>query len=378
MPGNITKRGENSYRLRVTIGTDFQGKPIVYSKTVKCKTEAAAKKELAKFYAECESGKVNKSNPMTISDLADVYITEYVERHLKISARNSVKIAVNKHIKPIIGDKKVTKLKRMDVQQWVNHISDQSLAPKTVRNYYSALAGMMQFAIDMNIVDDTPCKNIRLPKGGKKEMAYYTIDEVKALLRALDSLPSDELVYKVGIYIGLFGGLRKGEILGLNWEDINFETGELFIVRTRMRANGTGVYEDTPKTSKSIRTVSVPMEIIDMLHSLRTEQKKRKLMIGEKYADSPAVLQSALGKPLFPDVFAKWFKRFIEKNDLPPIGLHGLRHTHASMLAGFGEDKVAVSNRLGHAQLSTTLNIYTHLFEQADRRIADTLSEKLL
>lgn len=378
MPGNITKRGENSYRLRVTLGTDFRGKAIVYSKTVKCKTEKQAEKELAKFYAECESGKVNGSNPTTVADLSASYLSEYVERYLKVSARHSVNIAINKHINPLLGSKKVTKLKRLDVQQWVNYLSDQGLSPKTVRNYYSALAGMMQFAIDMDIIEDTPCKNIRFPKREATEAVSYTIEEVNALLSALDSVSSDELKYKVGIYIALFGGLRKGEILGLNWEDINFDTGELTISRTRMRANKVGAFEDTPKTEKSKRTVTVPMEIIDMLRDLQLQQKKTKLLLREKYIDSPAVLRSELGKPLFPDTFHKWFKRFIEKNELKPIGLHGLRHTHASMLASLGEDKVKVSNRLGHSQLSTTLNIYTHLFEESDRTLADNLSRNFL
>lgn len=378
MPGNITKRGNDSYRLRVTLGTDLKGKPIVYNKTVKCKTEAAAKKELAKFYAECEAGKVSKSNPVTISELAETYYTEHVQRHLKKSAAVSAETIIRLHISPIIGSKKVTKATRLDVQQWINALSDEGLSPKTIRNCYSTLSGIFQFAIDMNIVDDTPCKNIRFPKSQRQEMNYYTIDEVKLLLKALDQLPEEELHYKAAIYISLFGGLRKGEILGLNWDDVNFDTGELRIQRSRMYAPGTGTYEDSPKTEKSNRTVAVPNEVIDLLQRLQLQQKYRKLSAGQKYTDSPAVIRSSTGSPLHPSVFYRWWAAFIKKNDLRHVGLHALRHTHASMLAHLGEDKVKVSNRLGHSQLSTTLNIYTHLFEETDRTLADNLSSAFL
>ena len=116
----------------------------------------------------------------------------------------------------------MTKVKRLDVQKWVNYISDpqertdkqgksviRQLSPKTVRNYYSALRGMFEFAVDMGIVEDTPCKNIRMPKKTHKEANYFSLDEVKVLLEALEALPAAELKFKVAIYLGLFGGLRK-------------------------------------------------------------------------------------------------------------------------------------------------------------------------
>jgi integrase len=209
-------------------------------------------------------------------------------------------------------------------------------------------------------------------------MNYYTIDEVKLLLNALDQLPENELHYKAAIYIGLFGGLRKGEILGLNWEDVDFEKGELRIQRSRMYAPGTGTYEDTPKTEKSNRSVAVPKEVMDLLFKLQLQQKYMKLSAGTNYKDSPAVIRSSTGNPLHPSVLYRWWASFIKKCDLRHIGLHALRHTHASMLVHLGEDKVQVSNRLGHSQISTTLNIYTHLFEESDRRLADNLSDAFL
>ncbi len=391
MPGTKQKRGTGSWTLHVRSGTDFRGKPIRYTKTVHCKSEAAADRELALFYADCVNGRVNRSTPITVAELADQWYEEYVLRHLKVSARRGIDPAIKMWIKPLLGNKKVSKVQRLDVQKWVNYVSDpqertnkrgekviKQLSPKTVRNYYSALRGMFDFAVDMGIIEDTPCKNIRMPKKDHKEATYFTIEEVSALLEALSALQSDELRYKVAIYLGLFGGLRKGEIMGLNREDVDFERCEVSIRRTRMIKPKEGVYEDTPKTDKSIRTIALPPEVMAEIRRLIGQQKEQKLQLQNQYHDSPALLRNDHGAPLYPQVLQRWFTRFLEKNNLPHAGLHSLRHTHASMLVYLGTDKMQVSTRLGHSQLSTTLNIYTHLFEDADKKVAEDLSSNFL
>ena len=114
------------------------------------------------------------------------------------------------------------------------------------------------------------------------------------------------------------------------------------------------------------------------LRILQVYQKERRLLLGPCYKDSPAVFRGPLGGPIYPNSLWKWFTAFSKDNGLPELGLHGLRHTHASMLANANTDKVQISERLGHSELTTTLNIYTHLFEDADQQVADTLSEKYL
>lgn len=375
MTGSKRKRGVDSWRLEVTIGTDAQGRPKRYSKTVHCKSEAEADRELAKFYAACSEGRVRKQSSMLVSDLCDAYWDEYATRFLKKSSQRGMRTPIKIWIKPILGKKKCAKLTRQDVQKWVNLLSD-SVSPKTVRNYYSALRQIMRYAVDMDIIDDTPCKNIRLPKKDHKEANYYDLESVKKLLATLDKLTDDELTYKCAVLVLLFGGLRKGEILGLNWADIDFKVSTIHVHRTRQISPYIGVYEDTPKTVSSVRYVTLPKQVMKELKSLQIQQRKRQLELG--YIGSDAVLQGVMGQPLYPQVLQRWFTRFIERNGLPHITLHGLRHTHASMLAHMNTDKMQISERLGHSELSTTLNIYTHLFENADRQIADDLEAKYL
>ena len=189
----------------------------------------------------------------------------------------------------------------------------------------------------------------------------------------MNKIEPKNLKYKVAVYIALFGGLRKGEILGLNWDDVNFNESTIRIKRTRMIKPGEGIYEDTPN-----RAIALPVEIMSMLKTLKAQQLELKLLLQNKYEDCLAIFRGDNGMPLYPQVLQRWFARFLEDNGLRHIGLHSLRHTHASMLIYLGTDKMQVSSRLGHSQLSTTLNIYTHLFEDSDKRIASDLSDQFL
>lgn len=375
MPGYKRKRGKDAWQLIVTAGTDFSGKPVRFTKTVHCSSEAEADKELALFYADCIRGTVNRSTPTTIKDLSVSFMDEHVKRFCKRSVQETNRSAIDTWILPNLGEKKITKLTRTDVQHWVNSISDAGRSPKTVRNIYSVLRTMFTYALNMGLIDQTPCEHIKMPRKDKKEANFFNESEVKVLLAAIESLPDTELRYKCAVLLGLFCGMRKGEILGLNWDDIDLSSGKMHIQRTRMiDRSGGGIYEDTPKTEKSNRYITVPGIVIEELIRLKAQQAERMKLLGSQYEKTDALLQGELGGPMYPQVLQRWFTRFCKKNDLPTYGLHSLRHTHASMLAKLGTDKMQISTRLGHSQLSTTLNIYTHLFEEADRAVADDIN----
>lgn len=371
MIGTIRKRNNNAWQLIITLGVDYSGKQKRAYRTVYCNTKKQAEKELNKFVAEAENDLINKSSNMNISQLFDLYYATIAEKSLKKSTLRGINSSYKIHIKPNLGLKKVNKLKRIDIQQWIN---DMTVSPKTVRNNLSVLRTMLEFSISMDIIGNNPCDHIVLPKKNKHEAKYFNKNEITTLLIALDNLSYEQLKFKTAILILLFGGLRKGEVLGLNWEDIDFNNNIIHITRTRQIAAGGGIYEDTPKTENSIRNVALPIQVMQHLKKLQLVQKQNKLILGTKFENSPAVLQNDVGRTLYPQVLQRWFSIFLEQNNLPKIGLHGLRHTHASMLANLQMENLQISRRLGHSQLSTTLNIYTHLLENTDNKIADALS----
>lgn len=376
MAGSIIKRGEHTYRLQVYMGSDLTGKELRYTKTIHVLNKKEAEKELAKFYLECEQKKALKITKCSVSEFMKTWWNQYVKLYTKKSTWRGYKTAIDCHINPKLGDIPISKLTLMQIQQWVNSLVEQGLSPKTIKNYYSVLANAMHYAVVWDYILKNPCDNVVIPKQRKSEAKYYTINEVKCLCKALESISDDFLDYKAGIYLALFGGLRKGEILGLNEEDVIFEENKIRIVRNRMIAPGEGVYEDTPKTDSSIRTINLPPEVIDILKNLLEKQNARKKLLGTKWRNSKALLKGREGGPLYPQNLQRWFSKFLEENELPHLGLHGLRHTHTSMLVSMAAGDISqISKRLGHSESSITLNTYTHLFENNDQDIAENLSQ---
>lgn len=375
MPGFFRKRG-TSYQLIVTMGTDYDGKPIRYTKTLKneeCRTDAQAKKALAVFYADCVSGKAEKPSLLTVGNICDMYMDEHVRIHKKKTTLRGYETIISR-IQPLFKQKAET-LTKLKVQRWINDylVKEHEYSPKTIKNTVSFLHAAYKWAITMDILKRNPCDNVSLPAQEHKEAEYYTEEEVDILMQGINELSEDFLNQKVAMLLAIFGGLRKGEICGLNWEDVK-ENGVL-IVRTRNIGVGIGIYEDTPKTERSNRFISLPAEVMDELQHLQRYQESLEAFY--EY-DSPAVIRNNLGKPIWPNSLAEWISRFQESLGLKRIVLHGLRHTHASMLIGMHADVSQVSGRLGHAQKSTTLNRYTHLFKQNDTDMLNNMSERYL
>ena len=171
---------------------------------------------------------------------------------------------------------------------------------------------------------------------------------------------------------------RRGEVLGLKWEKVDFEGNKIHICNNVLYSADRCVYEDTPKTASSNRYVALPVETMQLLRKYRAWQNEERLRLGEYYQDQGFVFAQDTGKPMHPDSVTDWLKKFSKRHDLPHINPHAFRHTMASMLYFNKVDKVSVSKRLGHAQVSTTDNIYAHVIEEANQKNADILADAFL
>ena len=179
------------------------------------------------------------------------------------------------------------------------------------------------------------------------------------------------------ITLFIYSGMRRGELLGLKWSDIDFNSGHIQILRAILYTPDRGVYEDTPKNEKSKRSITVPASVLSLLKEHKLKQNKNRMQVGNRWVDSNYVFTSWDGKPFHPDTISSQFKKFIKRNNLPDVHLHSLRHTNASLLIASGTDLRTVSNRLGHAQLSTTGNIYAHAIKSADEMASNALENML-
>jgi integrase len=183
--------------------------------------------------------------------------------------------------------------------------------------------------------------------------------------------------YKTMVLLLLYSGVRRGELCGLEWNDIDLEDHLISICRTSQYLPGKGIYEKGTKTASSVRTIKLPSVAIELLREYRKWQTIQRLAVGDQWEDNGRVYTSWNGKPAHPDTLTAWFEDFIKKTDLPQIHIHSLRHTNATLMIAGGEDLRTVSQRLGHSQTSTTTNIYAHAIQSADAKAADTLENIL-
>ena len=172
-------------------------------------------------------------------------------------------------------------------------------------------------------------------------------------------------------------GVRRGELCGLKWSDINFFASTININRNLLYLPEKGIFEDTPKTPKSKREISVTSNELQMLNSHRAYQFKRQLELGDAWIETDYIFTSWNGSALHPDTISSWFKKLIKKYDLPDISIHSLRNTNATMLLMNGLPVKAVSSRLGHSNAVTTSNIYSHALKSVDEEAATVIDNIL-
>lgn len=192
----------------------------------------------------------------------------------------------------------------------------------------------------------------------------------------LELLQNEPIKWRAIITFDIFSGLRRGEIAGLRWKDVDSDSHTIVVAQTSNYLPKKGVYVDTPKSRKSQRCLKLSTTAFLMLFEYKDWQDKQKQKLGDAWLDKDdRIFTTDFGEPIFPDSITQWFTGFIKRSGLPKVTVHSLRHTYASLMIADGVPLIIVSHNLGHAQPSTTSNIYSHVIASAEAKAAHTFDK---
>lgn len=389
MPGSIEKRGENSYRLVVSGGKSGDGKRKKHSKTIKVegKTDAEkkrkAEKELAKFIAEVENNSFVEPTKLTLESFSKCWLKDYAEKNLAPKTVFRYKQLLDSRIIPALGHLKLDKLKPIHFIEFYNNLQEDGiridgkkggLSARTIGHHHRLLHSILTCAVKWQLLNSNPLDKVDPPKVKKLEADFYNEEEVQQLMYMLDTVPQKEFKYKVAVILTLSSGLRLGELMGLQWEKLNFDKNTIDIMQSNQYLPNQGTFTKDPKNETSIRTISMPKPVMDLLNKHHMQEEEKRLNCGSLWVKTGFVFTQWNGKAMYPSTPSSWFAKFLKANGLRHITFHQLRHTSATLLINENVNIREVSKRLGHSNTSTTLNIYTHALKSSDEDASNKLS----
>lgn len=393
MAGSIEKRGKNSYRLIVSEGYDLHGKPLIHRKTVHG-TKKEAEVELAKFVTEVQNGLVIDGKALRFSEFVEIWKRDYGSKELAPSTYKRYCRMLETRLLPYFGRFYINKIKPTDIMKFYDLLEKDTqlvrkqgnngaktkkpLSGKTILEHHRLLRAMLHKAVYWQLIVTNPAERVQPPKARKPKRRSYDDEQTKILIENLELLPNEDTKYKVAIILTVFTGVRLGELMGLEWQDVDFKNGIISINRSSQYLANMGVFTKVPKTESSIREIAIPEFIISLLEEYKLWYEDQKSFYGELWTNSDRLFVQVDGKPMHPSTISKWFVKFVAQIGLPVINFHGLRHTNASLLVAQNIDIAVVSARLGHAQISTTLDFYVHPLLSHNRKAGYALENLLL
>lgn len=335
------------------------------------KTQVDAKARCMAKVRQAEKGVDVKATKQKVKDYLAWWLADVVSARCSAKTLRTYSDVVRLHIEPELGKYEVGKLTAQHVQSLMRNKERAGLSTRTVGHIRGTLRTALNDAVRMGVVDRNVAALTDPPRRETIEREPFTVEEAKALLAAT---ASDRIgaLYRLAITLGL----RRGELLGLQWRDIDLEAGTLRVARTLGRVGGEIVVKE-PKTDRSRRTLSLGASNVTALRKHKDEQAFERKKAGSLWRETGHVFTTVIGTPIDPDNLTKLFKSQLTAAGLRDQRFHDLRHAAATLMLRDGLPVHEVSAVLGHSQTSTTLNVYSHVLPGANERASATM-ERLL
>jgi integrase len=361
MRGSIIKRGD-AWTAVVDLPPDpTTGKRRQKRVTARTKREVEAK--AAELIQKAHTGFVD-AGKVTVRAFFEQWL-EAVAPSLRPSTARRYRDVARLHIVSQIGNLRLSKLSPSDVQRLYANRLQAGLSPTSVHHIHAILHRALDHAVKWGLLIRNVTDAVDPPRRQSPEMRVWSVAEVSHVLAAA---AGDEL--EALWHLALTTGMRRGELLGLRWSDVDLGANTLSVRRTLSRGATSRLEPGEPKTVAGRRRVALPTSTVERLRRHATRQKELWLAVGPAYADRDLVFATHNGTPIHPNTLARAFERLVVRADVPRIRFHDLRHTSATVLLARGEHPKVVQERLGHASISETLDRYSHVSKDMQQRAA--------
>lgn len=354
--GSITQRGDK-YRVCFDYGVYRSGKRIRKYRTFDTKRDAT--RAFNEHKVKMDKGTQVLPSEYTFAQWLDYWYKDIILPQIEETTAYGYRGMIENYLKPQLGEIRLQKLTARDIQQYYTWLmGEKELSPNTVIKHHNLLTNTLNAAERQEYITKNPMRAVSPPKKRQREAKFYTPEQLGTLL---DKAVGTRL--ELPVYICAYLGLRRGELCGLRWSDIDLEHQTITIENTRTQAGKKEIEKGT-KTASSTRTLYLPDTLCDMLKAAKENQQACRATYKNAYDDNDYVIVMEDGKPFRPNYLSELFGKFLADNDLPKIVLHELRHTFASLSNQAGIPAYNIGKALGHSTPATTQKIYTHLLDQ--------------
>lgn len=369
MRGSIKKRGD-AWFIRFDVGIDpATGKRIQQAVTFHGNQKQAEAK-LTDLLNQIDRNMYVKPGKLTVAEYMEQWLKDYCWPNLAPRSAETYEYLVRKHINPAIGRIPLTSLKPRDIQQLYTEKQAAGLGNRTVAYLHVTLHKSLKTALRMGMVNRNVADAVEPPRIVRHEMKIMSPEDIERFLDLAKDTPYYALFYTL-----ITTGLRRGEALALHWGDLDLLGAELTVARSIQQLDSGKMIISQPKTEKSRRTIAISPSTALVLRQHKEVEEAKRQALGQTFTDNDYVFRRDNGEPYLPDSITHAFTQTAKRAGLEGIHLHSARHTMASLMLKLNVHPLTVSRMLGHSNIQTTLNIYSHLSPGLEAAAAGRLDE---
>lgn len=362
--GSVFKRADGRWCGALYV-TEADGRRI--RRRVYGKTRKEAEDKLVELRRKAESGAPLTPTHLTLGHYLQEWLTQIVAPRVRPNTLAGYTFHVDKYLVPDLGSRKLGKLTAREVRLYLDELKRRGQGVRTIRYVHATLRAALEDAMREELIEKNVAKLVRPPSSPPEERHPLSVEEVRMLLKAT----RDDRLHGLFVVIALLG-LRRSEALGLQWDDVDLESGTLTVRRGLHRINGQLQLLDT-KTVRSRRTIPLPGPVLRSLRQHRDRQEGERVALAEKWPASPFVFTTPIGTPIDPDNCSKYVQAALKSAGVRKVRMHDFRHGCVSVLLALGVPPRTVMEIAGHSALEMTMNVYAHVSLEDKREALEKL-----